>query len=99
MHNPAAGKQSWWAGVPPALLQHPAAVRSLGTGTASLQLLLLLETWESSRGWDKLGGLPPYIPSRNIKAADDFSWANSFQPMVATLRLPVGVAKADRAVC
>ena len=73
VHNPAAGEQSSWVGVPPALLQHPAAVWSLSTGTSSLQLLLLLEKRESSPGWDKLGGLPLYLPTRNIKAADDFS--------------------------
>jgi len=70
VHNPDAANNR---GVPAALLQHPAALGSLSTGTSSLQLLMLLEKCESSQVWDKLGGLPPYLLARNIKAADDFS--------------------------
>lgn len=74
-----------------------AAVWSLSTGTSSSQLSPLLEERECSRGWDKPGGLPLYLPTTNIEAADDFSWANSSQLMAATLWLPVGVAEAERA--
>lgn len=95
-HNPAAGKQPLWVGVPPALLQHPAAVWSLSTNTSSGNCSCCLRNRNLHR--DKPVGLSLNVPVRNNKAVGDFSSANSSKSMAVTLLWPVGVAKADRAL-